>query len=325
MKNKPPFFNFKFLKFHFIFIIEVLVICVCLGSNLISDISVIFAEDGLIAVVNNEAITQKDLDEFINFMRLQMLVQFSEQETEQRINRMLPDLIDRLVEDQLILQAARKEGIVIEPNRIKARIGQIRQSYSGGVDFEDALAAKGLNLADIELKIEDQLLMAAIIEREVQNKVVVKPQEITDYYSAHRDDFNKPEQRLVRFLIIASSIASEVEASMAEYEDLDALTKAYSLQISDLGWIGSKQLKKEIADMVFSLELGGLSPFLNSDKSIYVFEVKDIKPAKKLTLFEAQKEINRFLFEKKMHQAAVEWLEKLRSQAYIEIKNNNSN
>ncbi len=294
-----------------------LILCLVFGSSVIS------AEDGLVAIVNNEAITQKDLSNFINFMRIQMSAQYSKEEVEQRINQMRPDLIQRLIEDRLILQAAYKEDIIINENRIKARVQQMRKNYLTEADFQNALAAQGLNLADVELKIKEQLLMMEIIDRKIRAGIVLKPQEITDYYNAHSQGLQKPEERLVRFITIKDpKLARQIQETIAEYKDLDAISRSYSLEITDLGWVASEQLKPEIAKAVFNLEAGKISPFLDSDRNLYIFEVKAIRPPGKAPLSDVQGEISNFLFERKMQEALAEWLEELKSEAYIEIKGN---
>lgn len=283
--------------------------------------AIAFAEGGVVAIVNNEVITQKDLGDFINFMRMQISTQYSEEEVEQRINQMLPDLIDRLIEDRLILQAAYKESIIIDQSRIEARVQQMKQNYSSEADFQNTLAAQGLSLADIELKIKEQSLMFEVIEKKVRSKIVLKPQEVTGYYYAHSEDFYQPEQRWVRFLKIRdSNLAEQIQGMITEYKDLDTIAKSNSLAITDLDWVTPQQLKKEITDAVFNLEVAKLLAHLDVDKRLYIFEVKAIRPSGTLPLFDIQEEISRFLFERKMQVALTEWLEKLKSEAYIEIK-----
>jgi peptidyl-prolyl cis-trans isomerase SurA len=280
-----------------------------------------FAEGGVVAIVNNEAITQKDLNDFINFMRVQMSAQYPEPEVEQRIEQMRLDLIDRLIEDRLILQAAYKQDIAVDQNRIKARIGQISQNYSSEEDFQARLMEQGLTLADIELKIKEQLLMREIIEQKVKSKITLKPQEITDYYSAHKQDFTSPEQRLVRLVVIKEQeLAGQIEKQISRYGDLDFLAERHSLEITDLGWVTAEQLRKEVADAIFNSQTGKLSTFLDSSSGLYIFEAKEIKPSQELSLFEAQEEISHFLSEIKMQEAMVQWLEELKSEAYIEVK-----
>ncbi|GAI07342.1 unnamed protein product, partial [marine sediment metagenome] len=94
------------------------------------------------------------------------------------------------------------------------------------------------------------------------------------------------------------------------------------LEITDLDWVTREQLRKEIADIVFDLEVGRVLAFLDSNENFYIFEVKATKPPMEKPLFDAQEEINHLLFRRKMQQALLEWLIKLKSEGYIEIKDN---
>lgn len=296
--------------------IFLLILCLVF-ANFIS-----FADDNVVAVVNNEAITQNDLDNFVNFMRMQFSVQYPIQEVEQRINQMLPDLINQLIEDRLILQAAYKENIIIDRSRIEVKVEQIKEKYPSKADFQSSLVTQGLSLADLEMKIKEQFLMFEIINKNVRNNVVVNPQEVTAYYEAHSREFDKPELRQVRFLTIKDpGVIAKLEKSIAEYKSLEAISGVYSLEITNLGWVTAKQLKKEIVEVVFSLKRGEISPLLNSgDDSYIIFEVKAIKPAQKRPLYEIQDEIHNILFEKRMTEALAEWIEQLKSEAYVEVK-----
>lgn len=284
-------------------------------------VSLSLADEGVVAVVNNEVITQKDLNNFINFMKIQLSGQYTKEEVEQRVNQMLPDLISRLIEDRLILQAAYKENISVNQSRIDARIEQIKRRYASETDFLNDLISQGLSLADIETKIREQFLMFEIIDSKVKSKVVVKPQEVTAYYYAHKKDFGESEFRWVRFLTVKDlEIINELEQSLYSYRNLDQVAAAYSLEITDLGWVTSKQLNEQIAKIVFNLEEGKISPLMNLENNNYLFEVKHIQPSKELSLSQMQDEISKYLFEKKMKQALKEWLDELKSKAYIEVK-----
>lgn len=295
--------------------------CMILAIFLFVGNGVVSAGEKIVAIVNNDVITKKELKDTVSFMKIQMSAYYSEDEIERRINDASTDLINKLIEDRLILQAAYKEGIVIKENRIKARIEQIRQGYRTEAEFQDSMIARGLSLADIELKIKEQLLMIEIIDRRIRKKTEITPQEITDYYNAHIEDFNKPEKRQVRCLIIKDqSLIEQIKEKITEYKDLDAMAKDCSLEITDFDWITSNQLRQEVADVVFNSGVGKLTTFLDSDDNFYIFEVMAIEPAGKFSLFEAQGLISQMLFEIKMQQALAGWLEDLRSKSYIKIK-----
>ncbi len=278
-----------------------------------------FADSGVIAIVNKEVITQNDLDEFVNFTRVQLLSKYSKEEAQKQITLMLPDLISRLIEDRLILQAAYKQEIVVDSSRVEARIKQIKRNYPEDVDFSEILAAQGLSLADVELKIREQILMRTIVEIKVMSKVAVKPAEVTEFYSEHVKDFVQPEKRLARFTIIDDSMIEEIKLLVSQGSDLEAITQKYSLDITELGWVHKQQLRDEIASIVFELEVDKLFLALDlSDK--YIFELKDVKPPHEASLAEMQAEINEVLFESKTQEELTKWVEELKNEAYIEIK-----
>ena len=287
--------------------------------------SFVFADSGVVAVVNKEVITQNDLDEFINFMRMQLSVRYSAEEVQQRIEEKLPDLIDRLIEDKLILQAAYdEEDLLITQSRIEARVAQIKKRYPSGEDFEAALEDQGLSIADIELKIKEQILMQAIIGRKIKSAIAIKPHEITDYYSAHSEDFVNPEQRLIRYTIVSQPKKEEVSSCLAKSESLEVIAKACVLDVVDLGWASRESLRKDIADIVYELKPGELSGILELQDSLYVFEAKAVKASEKKELLEAQDEIEQILFGEKMEVSLADWIEQLKSEAYIEIKKEKS-
>ena len=77
----------------------------------------LYALDKVIAVVNSEVITQKDLADFLNFMRLQYSRQFQGKALEEKVDSMKKDLLQRLIEDRLILQQAKLDKLSVEPSR----------------------------------------------------------------------------------------------------------------------------------------------------------------------------------------------------------------
>ena len=142
----------------------------------------LFAQDKIIAIVNNEVITQKDLSDFLNFMRMQLSAQYKGRELEDKIQSLKPDLLDKLVEDRLILGQAQAANIKVDEARVKARIDELRRRYPSERDFQEALAEQGLTQADVESKIRDQMLMYSIIDAKIKSKIVVAPSEVTDFY-----------------------------------------------------------------------------------------------------------------------------------------------
>ncbi|MCM8781050.1 MAG: SurA N-terminal domain-containing protein, partial [Candidatus Omnitrophica bacterium] len=99
-------------------------------SFLFSFIPTCFAQNKIVAIVNNDVITQKDLEGFINFARIQLAAEYQGEELENKVQSLRPDLLDRLIDDRLLLQEAKNNNIKIDETRIKAKIEQIKRRYA---------------------------------------------------------------------------------------------------------------------------------------------------------------------------------------------------
>ena len=124
----------------------------------------LYAQDRIIAIVNKEIITQKDLNDFLNFIRMQLSTDYQGRELEAKVQAMKLNLLDKLVEDRLILQEAKKNSLQVDRNRIIARIEEIKKKFTSEEDFQNSLAQQGLVQGDLEAKIEEQMLMFNIID-----------------------------------------------------------------------------------------------------------------------------------------------------------------
>ncbi|MCX5712647.1 MAG: SurA N-terminal domain-containing protein [Candidatus Omnitrophica bacterium] len=155
----------------------------------------IYALDKIVAIVNNEIITQKDLDDFCNFMRVQLAQQYKGKELEEKVQGMKQQLLQKLIDDSVVLQEAKKNNIKVDDARVKARLEDTASKYGSWKNFEEILRRQGLVRADVEKRIRDQLLMYMVIEMKVRQNIKVNPSEITEYYEKNLDKFVAPEKR----------------------------------------------------------------------------------------------------------------------------------
>ncbi|MBM3246243.1 MAG: hypothetical protein FJZ13_02815 [Candidatus Omnitrophica bacterium] len=301
-----------------------------------------FAQDKIIAIVNSDVITQKDLNDFVNFMRIQLARQYTGKELEDRIQAMEADLVDRLIEDRLILQEAKsvleeakknpaKERMLINqlevaPTRIKAQINQIKNNYPSDKEFQDTLAEQGITQADIERKIREQALMYNIIELKVKNKIMVNPSEITDFYQNNPQEFKTEEERQVLLMTINDKgLADEVYSKLRAGMSINDVAVKYSLTPQSLSAQRNKEFKKEIEDAIFSLKPAEVSAPLKIDNSFYIFKLEKVIEPRQETLTQAQGQIYNFLFNKKMQEELSKWVDELRAKAYIKVLKDEDN
>jgi len=283
----------------------------------------LYAQDKVVAIVNNEIITQKDLNDFLNFISMQYSRQFKGKALEEKVGAMKQDLLQRLIEDRIILEQARNEKIFVDPNRVKAKIDEIKKRYPLESEFERDLAKQGLARVDLENKIREQMLMYNIVEQKVRSKVVVWPEEITSFYSQNKGDFLKPEERVLTVVILPDEgMAKDVSYQLRIGAKLEELAGKYPFTIDKLSALQGQELRGEIEDTVFKLGIGEISNPVKIDEKYYIFKLDDIIVSQQLDLAQAQDKIQSYLFEKKLQEALAKWLDELKKQSYIKILDN---
>ncbi len=279
-----------------------------------------YAEVKIVAVVNNEIITQKDLDDFINFTRMQYSKDYAGRELEEKIQALKPDLLNKLIEDVLILQEAKRNNIVIDEARVKERIEAIKRDYKGDANFQGVLKKQGMVQADVEKRIRDQMLMYTVVQQKVRDRVIVRPEEVTEFYNRNTEKFISPEEREVLVITLGSKdLADSFSYHFRAGQKIEDLATRYPFTASKLNAVKADNLSKEIEKVVFNLGIGQISQPLKIDEKYYVFKLEHITPPQKQTLSQAQEQISNYLFDTNLQAAFKKWMEELKKQSYIKI------
>lgn len=276
-----------------------------------------FAQDKIVAIVNNEVITQNDLDEFVKFTLMELKTEYSEEQLSSQIPSMRQELLDRLIDDRIILQEAKNNKISVDNNRISAKIAEIKKHYPSEAAFQEGLKRQGMAEADLENKIRDQLLMYSIIDSKIRPKVVIRPSEVTEFYAQHAQDF--------QFVTVweMDSLSLDEEAKAVEISDavkkggaFDDLAKKYSLAINKLK-ARKGELRKDVEDALLKLKPQEVSEPIKIENKYYLFRMNNIIPARQQSLSDSQDTIYTLLYNKKMQEEMVKWLDELKKHAYI--------
>ena len=279
-----------------------------------------FAQDKIVAIVNNDIITQKDLNDYINFTRMQLAEDYQGEKLESKIQSMKINLLDRLIEDRLILQEAKKNNIKADENRVKAKIDEIKKRYNQDSEFQEVLARQGLVQADIEARIKEQLLMYNIIDIKVKSRIMVNPTEVTDFYDKNLEALKLSEIRELEVISIKDvNLASEISGNLKNGQRLEDLIKKYSLSVDKLRVTEKGELRQDIEKVVFKLKPQEISGPVKVQETYYIFKLDNIIAARQPNLSEVQDKIHGLIFNQKMQEELTRWLGELKKNAYIKI------
>lgn len=287
-------------------------------------------DDAIIAIVNNEVITMKDLREYLNTIYMGLVSEgLSEEEIKKEIELYQAKGLEKLIETKLLVHEADQKGMEIRQKVIQDRIDSIKKQYSTDQDFLNDLVKNGMSLSDLLKKITDQMKAKYVVEMEVRAKIYVNPQEVTEYYNEHKKDFTQPERLNVKSIFIMYSTPSDkteaqrkgIEALrlINEGSDFDEISKQYS-NAPSLGVINKGELKGELESELFKLSPGDVSSLIEVENGIYIFKILGKATQQTVQLKDVKDKIYNMLFQEKFKKRYQTWVYKLKEKAYIEVK-----
>ncbi len=285
-------------------------------------------EDAIIAVVNDDVITYKDLMDYVRSIVQRMHLEGrGRSEIEGKIKELEETGLEKLIETRLIITEADAMGMEIDKRALDMRMDEIKKRYPSEEDFLKAIIAEGSSISDLRSKIEDEFKVKYLIDREVRDKIFINPQEVTDYYDAHPEQFIRKEHARLDSIYIpagedkaaAREQAQEALARLKEGTPFAEVAEEYS-QAPSIGTIEKGQMLPEIESAVFSLKKGELSDVIEVDNGFFVIKLLDRTPSRPLALEDVKEQIENLLFEQKFHEDMKKWLNKLKEKAFIEIK-----
>lgn len=174
-------------------------------------------------------------------------------------------------------------------------------------------------------KITEQILVQALIEREILDKIKVNDEEVLEYYEQNKDSFTEKEQvHLYNILLETEEEAQDVLEQLKAGGDLSEIAIEKSAgpsatQGGDLGYLTRGTIIPEIEEVVFALELEELSEVIKTDFGFHILKITEKKPETVKALEEVKEDIIQTLLPDKQKEAFENFLEELKSKSEIEI------
>ncbi|MEW5758126.1 MAG: peptidylprolyl isomerase [Candidatus Omnitrophota bacterium] len=281
---------------------------------------VVFAQvDKIVAVVNNEAITQSDIDNAFKIAVVQLAQRYSKEDLEVKKEEIKKNILNKLIEDRLIYQEALKKRIEVDKNDIEKKVNEIAGDFGSEEKLIKALKDQGLTLEDIKKNIKDEFLRYRLVDYEIRSRINVSPLEITNYYQAHSKDFFQNEARKVTAIFFKQDEYYRVKEMLYKRSNYPLLLETYKDRLEKWN-VERGRLKPEIEDIIFKTRKGDFTNLTKTDNGFYLFKVDEIIYPHTMSLNEAKGYVYEILYNQKFNERIKVWLDGLKKKAYIQIK-----
>ncbi len=135
--------------------------------------------DFIVVVVNSEPITNNEVR--TKLMRTELQLKQQGLAIPPR-SELVPQLLERMIQDKVQLQAAQASGLKVDDNAVDAALQSIAsQNQIDVAELRRRLKADGIDYPQFRAELRDELLVTRLRQREVESKATVSEQEIDQY------------------------------------------------------------------------------------------------------------------------------------------------
>jgi len=139
----------------------------------------------VMATVDGRKIFRTDLDKYYdNNVASAQQAPTGEQATALRLN-----ILHQLIDDEILMRRAEKLGLLATDEEVDRKYNEIKSPFTQE-EFDKRLKDKKITLVDFKRDIRRSITVEKVMNKEVSSKISVTEQDISDYYNAHKGEFN---------------------------------------------------------------------------------------------------------------------------------------
>lgn len=246
--------------------------------------------DRIIAVVNDEVITERELAARVDFALRQLRQQGTPPPPREVLER---QLLERSINDRVQVQHARDIGLRIDDAELDRALARIAEQNKMTLSqLREVLAKDNVPFAKFREDIRNEITMARLREREVAQKIVVTDAEVDNFIRSQqaqpgRDEFNVshilvavPENSSPEQLQARRERAEQALAQIKGGMDFRQVAAAYSdgpeaLQGGLIGWREADRLPILFVEALRPLQAGQLSELLRSPNGFHILRLNE--------------------------------------------------
>ncbi len=272
----------------------IFIVCICYTSlTFINQAQSSLLVDRIVAVVENDVITESELLERINVIKAQAGDQAS-----------LPDeatlaeqVLQRIIIEKLQVAWGERRGITIDDISLDQAMRNLAERNRLSLDeFRSALLQQGIDYVAFRNQVRTEMTIAQVQRRAVESNVQVSPKEVEDLLANQADELNaNTEYRIAHILIQLPQdpTPQDIEKGRNEIdalhqratqgnESFTQLAIAHSqaqdaLEGGDLGWRNKDQLPGVFSRQLNNMGPGDISKPLRSNSGFHIFRILDMR------------------------------------------------
>jgi peptidyl-prolyl cis-trans isomerase SurA len=268
----------------------------------------------------------------------------------QELSTLTPQVLVKAVDELLLVQRGRELKVSFTDALFKEAVENLktRNNFKTDEELTKALEQEGLTLQQLRRDFENVYIVQAVQRQEIGQRMNLTEEERRQYYNAHRESFLTPATVTLREIFIPFPVGVPVKGSepppvsaadeaavKAQIEAARARAVAggdFAALVADVSQAGTKangglvgpvrvaDINPALASVISGLKPGEISEPIRGIRGYQIFKLESRSEPTPQPYEEVRDQIQQRIFEDRLDVETQKLLERLRSQAVIEWK-----
>lgn len=239
-------------------------------------------------VVNEDAISMADVRD-----RMQLIIVSSGlPNTQDTRNRVMPQVIDSLIEEQIKLQDAARNNIDVSQEDVAAGLKTIADQNNFSLEqFEQIMRQQGVNQKTLEDQIRAQIAWTKVVREVIRPRVRVSPNDVEARLNRLKRSIGEEEYLTAEIFMpveeaskdsevrnLAAQLAREIQSGKAPFPAVAAqFSKAPGAAETGgmIGWVQKGQLEAPLEKKLVAMDTGEVSNPIKSTLGYHILLLRE--------------------------------------------------
>lgn len=243
---------------------------------------------GIVAVVNDEAVTSSDLD---GRMRLALLGS-GIQPNEEVLKRLREQMLRTLIDEKLQLQSAKDSNALATDAEIDEQVAKLAdQNKITPAQLPAFFARNGVPITALRQQLLANISWAKLVQRKLRPQVDIGDEEVDDAIARLQANAGKPEFLLAEIFLPVSTPAQEKGVEQAAYKLIEQMSKGARFSViarqfsqsataatgGDMGWVLPGQIDPDLDAAVSRMSPGTVSAPIRTPGGYHILMLRDVR------------------------------------------------
>ena len=280
-------------------------------------------------VVNEDAISQADVQD-----RLTMVIASAGlPNTKEMTMRVIPQVLDGLIEERIKIQEARRQEITVDEDDIANGLKTIADQNNLTMEqFKHVMRQQGVPEKTLRQQIRAQVAWSRVVQSVLRPQVTVSDNDVDARLDRLRDSIGQTEFFLSEIFLpveeaekegevrqLANRLVREIKAGKKPFQTFAAqFSRAPGAEKGgDMGWVQEGQLPEDLEQAVVKLKEGTISPPVRSVSGYHILMLRKKRTISEDNIPPRDMILNQIGMER-LDRVQQRYLSDLKAEAFIE-------